>query len=239
VKIIIEGEIAPRVKMKRGVPGAMALLLRIGIISIGFFFAAGVAGFGMDKLTILLGALGVGIGFGLQNIFNNLVSGIILAFERPIQEGDIIEVGELWGTVKEIGIRSSTIFTFDGAEVIIPNGNLISNELINWTLTDRNRRVEVIIGVAYGTDPDSVIEILREVSDSHEDILKEPAPLALFSGFGDSSLDFRILFWIARADNRFVIHSQVNIAINKALMKAGIEVPFPQRDIHIKSGSLK
>jgi len=140
------------------------------VISIGFVFAIAAAGFGMDNFAILVGALGVGIGFGLQNIFNNLVSGIILAFERPIQEGDIIEVGELWGTVKEIGIRASTIFTFDGAEVIVPNGNLISNELINWTLTDRNRRAEVLVGVKYGTDTDSVLEILKDVALSNENI---------------------------------------------------------------------
>jgi len=235
VKIIIEGELAPRIKMKRGVPGAMSLLLRISVISIGFVFAIAAAGFGMDNFAILVGALGVGIGFGLQNIFNNLVSGIILAFERPIQEGDIIEVGELWGTVKEIGIRASTIFTFDGAEVIVPNGNLISNELINWTLTDRNRRAEVLVGVKYGTDTDSVLEILKDVALSNENIKQEPAPLALFSGFGESSLDFRLLFWIARADNRFIIQSEVNVAINKSLKKAGIEIPFPQRDLHIRS----
>ena len=235
IKIIIEGEIAPRVKMKRGVPGALSLMLRISIISIGFLIAVAAAGFGLDKLAILLGALGVGIGFGLQNIFNNLVSGIILAFERPIQEGDIIEVGEFWGTVKEIGIRSSTIFTFEGAEVIVPNGNLISNELINWTLTDRNRRVEVTVGVKYGTDPDLVLNILRKVAEEHPDVLQEPAALPLFSGFGDSSLDFRMLFWIAKADMRFSIQSDVNVKINKALKEAGIEIPFPQVDLHVKS----
>lgn len=234
-KVVVEGEVAPRVKLKRGVPGAISLVMRIAIITIGFLFAIAAAGFGMDKLTILIGALGVGIGFGLQNIFNNLVSGIILAFERPIQEGDIIEVGTLWGTVKEIGIRASTIFTFDGAEVIVPNGNLISNELINWTLTDRNRRVEVAVGVKYGTDPDKVLQLLRDVADYQDDILKEPAALALFTGFGDSSLDFKLLFWIASADNRFVVHSKVNVAVNDALKAAGIEIPFPQRDVYIKT----
>ena len=235
VKIVIEGEVAPRITMKRGVPGAVSLILRIIIISIGFLFAIAVGGIGMDKLALLLGALGVGIGFGLQNIFNNLVSGIILAFERPIQEGDIIEVGELWGTVKEIGLRSSTIFTFYGAEVIVPNGNLISKELINWTLTDQQRRVEVEIGVAYGTDPEKVLDILRNISSEHKGILNEPAPLALFSGFGDSSLDFRILFWIPRVNDRFMIQSEVNTQINKELKKAGIEIPFPQRDLHVRS----
>lgn len=235
IKIVIEGEIAPRVKMKRGVPGAVTLILRISLITMGFLFAVGAAGVEMDKLAILLGALGVGIGFGLQNIFNNLVSGIILAFERPIQEGDIIEVGTLWGTVKEIGIRSSVIFTFDGAEVMVPNGNLISNELINWTLTNQHRRVEAKVGVAYGTDPEKVLEILRKVSENEPDVLEEPASLALFSGFGDSSLDFKLLFWIANADRRMIVQSKVHVAINKAIKEAGIEIPFPQRDLHLRS----
>jgi len=235
VKIIVEGEIAPRVKMQRGVPGAISLILRITIFTMGFLFAIAAAGVDMTKLTILLGALGVGIGFGLQNIFNNLVSGIILAFERPIKEGDIIEVGELWGTVKEIGIRASTIFTFDGAEVIVPNGNLISNELINWTLTDQQRRAEVLVGVAYGTDPAIVLGILNKVASAHEDVLKEPAPLSLFTGFGESSLDFRLLFWIPRAENRYIIHSEVNTQVNNALKKAGVTIPFPQHDLHVRS----
>ncbi len=235
VRIIIEGEVAARVKLKRGVPGAISLIMRIAVITIGFLFAVAAAGVDMNKLALLLGALGVGIGFGLQNIFNNLVSGIILAFERPIQVGDIIEVGEFWGTVKEIGIRSSTIFTFDGAEVIVPNGNLISKELINWTLTDRQRRAEVLVGAAYGTDPDKVLDILKNVTSGHKQVLKEPAPLALFTGFGSSSLDFRLLFWINRADERLRIQSEVNVAVNKALKDAGIEIPFQQHDLHIRS----
>lgn len=235
IKIIIEGEIAPRVRMKRGVPGAITLLLRISIITIGFLIAFAVTGVELSKMAILLGALGVGIGFGLQNIFNNLVSGIILAFERPIQEGDVIEVGELWGTVKEIGIRSSIIFTFDGAEVIVPNGNLISRELINWTLTDKQRRAELTIGVAYGTDPEKVLEILHRVAEDEENVMKEPAPLALFTGFGSSSLDFRLLIWITSADQRFLIQSRLYVAINRALADAGIEIPFPQHDLHIRS----
>ncbi len=235
VRIIIEGEVAPKIKLKRGVPGAISLILRIAVITIGFLFAVAAAGVDMNKLALLLGALGVGIGFGLQNIFNNLVSGIILAFERPIQVGDIIEVGEFWGTVKEIGIRSSTIFTFDGAEVIVPNGNLISKELINWTLTNRQRRAEVLVGVAYGTDPDKVLKILQNIPGEHKQVLKEPAPLTLFTGFGSSSLDFRLLFWINKADERLSVQSEINVAVNKALKDAGIEIPFPQHDLHIRS----
>ncbi|MBL7112496.1 MAG: mechanosensitive ion channel [Bacteroidales bacterium] len=235
VRIIVEGEVTSRIKMKRGVPGAISLILRIVIITIGLMVAFAATGLEMDKLAILIGALGVGIGFGLQNIFNNLVSGIILAFERPIQEGDIIEIGTLIGTVREIGLRASNVRTFDGAEVIVPNGNLISNELINWTLTDKRRRGEVLVGVKYGTNPDTVLKLLVETAKSHTEILEEPEPLALFTGFGDSSLDFRLLFWMADADQRYRIQSEMNVLVNNAINAAGIEIPFPQRDLHLRS----
>jgi small-conductance mechanosensitive channel len=236
VRYLLEDEIMPRLQLKRGVPGAISLLTRLVLITVGFLIAVAALGVELSSLAILLGALGVGIGFGLQNIFNNLVSGLILAFERPIQEGDIIEIGELMGIVQEIGIRASRIKTYDGAEVIVPNGNLISNELINWTLADKKRRAEVLIGVAYGTDPQRVIDLLLGVVSSHPEVLQDPPPLALFTGFGESSLDFRLLFWIADADNRLSMVSKISIQVNKTLAEAGIEIPFPQHDLHLRSG---
>jgi len=235
IRIIVEDEVTPRAKLKRGVPSAISLILRISIITIGFLIAVGAAGVELSKLAILLGALGVGIGFGLQNIFNNLISGIILAFERPINEGDIIEISGFWGTVQKVGIRATTMRTFDGAEVIVPNGNLISNELTNWTLTDQQRRVEVLVGVKYGTDPEQVLKILHDVADAHSETLKDPRPLPLFTEFGESSLNFRLLVWIPNADDRLRIQSELSVAVNKELKKAGIEIPFPQRDLHFKS----
>ena len=235
IRIIFESEDVIRGKLRRGVPAAISLVIRIILITIGFLIAIAAAGVEMSKLTILLGALGVGIGFGLQNIFNNLVSGIILAFERPINEGDIIEIGNLLGTVKQIGIRASTIRTFDGAEVVVPNGNLISNELINWTLSDQKRRVEVAIGVKYGTDPRKVLQILRNIADKHEEVLNDPEPLCVFSAHGESSLDFRLLCWIPDANKRLLIASDLTVEVNEALKKAGIEIPFPQRDLHLRS----
>jgi small-conductance mechanosensitive channel len=235
IRIVVEGEVAPRVKARRGVPAAVSLIFRITIITIGFLLAIGAAGVEMSKLAILLGALGVGIGFGLQNIFNNLISGIIIAFERPINEGDIIEIGGNWGTVQQIGIRATTIRTFEGAEVVIPNGNLISNELTNWTLTDQQRRAELLVGVKYGTDPEKVLQILRQCADTHSEVLKEPKPIALFTSFGESSLDFRLLFWIPNADNRLRIQSDMAVMVNRALAEANIEIPFPQRDVHFKT----
>jgi small-conductance mechanosensitive channel len=236
VRYLLEDEIMPRLQLKRGVPGVISLLTKLILITIGFLIAIAALGVELSSLAILLGALGVGIGFGLQNIFNNLVSGLILAFERPIQEGEIIEVGELTGVVQEIGIRASRIKTYDGAEVIIPNGNLISNELVNWTLAYKKRRAEILVGAAYGTDPQKVIDLLVEVVNNHPEVLKDPKPLALFTGFGESSLDFRLLFWIADADNRLSMQSKIAIQVNKTLTEAGIEIPFPQRDLHLRSG---
>ena len=239
IRFFLEGDVFTRLKLKKGVPGAISLMLRITIITIGFLIAIAAAGVQMEKLAILLGAFGVGIGFGLQNIFNNLISGIILAFERPINEGDIIEVGELMGIVKEIGIRSSIIKTYDGSEVIVPNGNLISEQLINWTLSDQRRRGEVRVGVAYGTDPQKVLDLLLEAAESNERVLDHPKPWAIFLGFGDSSLDFRLLFWIADADTRLTIQSQVAVTVNRMIKEAGIEIPFPQRDLHLRSADEK
>jgi len=236
IRIIFEEEVAPKVKLKRGVPGAISLIIRISLITMGFLIAIAAAGVEMSKLAILLGALGVGIGFGLQNIFNNLISGIILAFERPLNEGDIIEVGSYKGIVKEIGIRSSTIRTAEGAEVIVPNGNLISNELVNWTLTDPKRRVEVAVGVEYGTNIEQVLQILRDCAHAHSEVLTDPEPLAVFTSFGESSLDFRLLFWIATAEHRRLqIQSDIAVLVNNALEEAGIKIPFPQRDLHVKT----
>ncbi|MCK5367587.1 MAG: mechanosensitive ion channel, partial [Cyclobacteriaceae bacterium] len=165
IRFILQDEILTHFEMPRGVPGAISLLVKLVLIATGFILAFEAAGIKMSNITIIFGALGVGIGFGLQNIFNNLISGLILAFERPIQSGDIIQIStlNLMGEVKEIGIRASTVRTFDGAEVIVPNGNLISNEVINWTLSDHRKRQEIIVGVAYGTDTTKVLEILNKV----------------------------------------------------------------------------
>jgi potassium efflux system protein len=214
------------------------MIVRLILITLGFVLAFGAAEIDMSNVAIIFGALGVGIGFGLQNIFNNLVSGLILAFERPIQVGDIIQIASLnlMGEVKDIGIRASVVRTFDGAEVVVPNGNLISNELINWTLSDQRRRQEIIVGVAYGTDINNVLEILNEVISDHENVLKNPAPLIIFAGFGDSSLNFRVLFW-TRFDVGLTTKSAVGVAIDEAFKKAGVEIPFPQRDLHLRSVS--
>jgi small-conductance mechanosensitive channel len=200
-------------------------------------FAAASAGIGGGQMAVLAGALGVGIGFGLQNIVNNFVSGFILIFEQPIKVGDKIEISSLglMGEVRRIGIRSSIIRTFDGADVVVPNSNLIQSEVINWTLSDTKRRVEVLVGVKYGTDPRQVIDLLLSVARENPRVLTWPEPAALFAGFGASSLDFTLRIWSATFDESIRLRSEVNVMVNDALKEAGIEIPFPQRDLHVRS----
>jgi small-conductance mechanosensitive channel len=233
-QFILQEQVLFKSRKQKDLSASISSLVKFGIVTIGFFVAALASGFPLDKITLLISAFGVGIGFGLQNIFNNLVSGIILVFERPLQVGDTIEVGQLLGVVKSIGIRASTIRTFDGSEVIVPNGNLVSNELINWTLSDSQRRMIVKVGVAYGTDPNEVIKILLAVAKKNKELLEDPAPYVLFKEFGDSALGFELRCYTESDDWLFIL-SDLHVKVNDAINAAGIVIPFPQRDLHIKT----
>jgi small-conductance mechanosensitive channel len=180
-----------------------------------------------------VGALGVGIGFGLQTIVNNLSSGLILLFERPIKVGDTIQVGTVTGEVKRIGSRSSTVRTGDGAEMIVPNASLVSETVTNWTLSDRSQRFVLTVGVAYGTNPEKVIELLKATAASNPEVLASPGPSALFAGFGASSLDFQLKAWVADGSRLSTVKSDVGLALCAAFAAAGIEIPFPQQDVRI------
>ncbi len=237
VRFVLDVEILPRLKLKRGVGNAVSTVVQWIILGLGLLTAAGALGLGAQQLAIVAGALGVGIGFGLQNIVNNFVSGLILIFEQPVKVGDKIEISSLalTGEVRKIGIRSSVVRTFEGAEVIVPNANLISSEVINWTLSDQRRRVRVEVGVAYGTDPALVVQTLKEVAANHPEVLRYPEPFVIFVEFGDSSLNFRLMFWTATFDDFFRVRSEMYVAVHDALEVAGITIPFPQRDLHVKS----
>jgi small-conductance mechanosensitive channel len=238
LRLVLEDEVFPRTSLARGVPHAISAVAQYTVLLIGFLLAAGAAGFDWSRITLLAGAFGVGIGFGLQNVVNNFVSGLILLAERPIQVGDIVQQGELLGEVRRIGVRSSTVRTYEGAEVIVPNADLISQQVVNWTLSDRTRRVDIPVGVAYGTPPERVLALLDEVARGHPDVLEDPAPAALFTGFGESSLDFELRVWSERPERRLATRSELVLAIHDALRAAGIEIPFPQRDLHVRSGRL-
>jgi small-conductance mechanosensitive channel len=214
-------KLTPQAKKTR----SSILLIRLTVFVVGFFVAITAAGIPMDRVTIIIGALGVGIGFGLQNIVNNLVSGIILAFEKPVQVGDIIEVSGKSGTIKEIGIRSSKIECGDGSELIVPNGDLISHHVVNWTLSNNNRRVELIIRVTYGSDVVKVENILKTIIHSHDDIMSTPAPSVFLYNFSDTAVEFRMWFWAAEITKWLSLKSDVMRAIYVEFAKEGIEIP--------------
>lgn len=218
--------------------GSFLLLARLAILGAGVLLAFAASGIPLDKLTIIIGALGVGIGFGLQNIVNNLVSGIILAFERPVHVGDAIEVGNRFGTVKEIGIRSSKLTTIEGSEVIVPNGDLISQHIVNWTLNDQYRRVEIIIGVDYETKLQEATSVIKDILCRQKGVQRYPAPLVLVHNFNASAVDIRLLFW-SDINDWVLIKSEVMIKVFDAFREHNIRIPFPQQDVHIKSSDNK
>lgn len=233
VRLILQEDVLSRVPLERGVPQALATTVQYVLLFVGFVLAVSAAGFDLNRLTLLTGAFGVGIGFGLQNIVNNFVSGLILLFERPVQIGDAVQVGSVSGEITRIGIRSSRIRTAQGAEVIVPNAKLISDEVTNWTLSNMSRRVELPLAVVYGSDPERVIEMMLAAAKANPDVMAEPAPQALFTGFGDNSLQFELRFWAANSIHP-VVKSQVALAVSEALNKAGIEIPSPQREMRVR-----
>jgi small-conductance mechanosensitive channel len=225
-------------KLPKGIPNAISLVIRYLILAFGIIFALSSLGIDLSKFNLMAGALGLGIGFGLQNVISNFVSGLILVFERPILPGDTVEVNNLLGTVNKIGIRSSNIGTFDGADVVVPNNNLVSNDLINWTLSNNIKRVEILVGTTYDSDPNSVLEILKQCALDYAETITDPPPMALFSDFGDSSLNFRLRFWV-HFEMGLQAKSDVSIAIYNKFKEHGIEIPFPQQDVYIKDRTKK
>lgn len=232
VQIILEAEIFSRLKLPRGVPGAISTLTRYFIIGFGFFLAISAIGVNLGKFGLLAGAMGVGLGFGLRNIIENFVSGLIIIFERPIEVGDTIEVGEVFGNVEKIGIRSSTVKTFDGSEVIVPNASLISNQVTNWTMSDRQRRIKLPVKVALGNDPHKTLELLIKVAREHQGVLDSPEPLVTFNGFGDNYLDFTLYYWVS--DNILQIKTEVALGVHDTLKDAGIDTPRPKGDFNLR-----
>ena len=234
VTFILEKSVLRKLPLQQGLPYAISKVTYY-IFLLMVFLAALDKGVNLSKFTVVTGAIGVGLGFGLQNIVNNFVSGLILLFERPIRVGDTVDIGGMVGTVRRIGARSSTVQTFQDAEVIVPNSNLISNQVINWTLSSSWRRVEIPVSVAYGTDPERVLKLLVEVAKSNPGVMINPEPMAFFLGFGESGLNFELRFWSARQETWFQLKSDVAIAVSKALREAGIEIPFPQREFRVRS----
>lgn len=231
---LLERRVLPRTRLDIGVRQS----IKAGIGYLGFILAilAGISTVGLDlsNIAIVAGALSVGIGFGLQNIVNNFVSGLILLIERPIKAGDWVVVGATQGYVKKINVRATEITTFDRASVFIPNSTLISEQVTNWTHADKIGRVIIPIGVAYGSNTEKVRDVLMTCARNYPDVLSSPPPYVLFRGFGDSSLNFELRAYIGNVEEVLTISSDLCFAIDEAFREHGIEIPFPQRDLHIK-----
>ncbi len=235
VQTVFMEEVLRRRQVDRGVRMSMARLVHYVLVLVGFMIALSALGFDLKNVTILGGALGIGIGFGLQTVVSNFVCGLILLFERPLKVGDVIELGTQRGRVKKLGLRATVVQTFDQAEVVVPNSDLIANQVTNWTLADRQMRITIPVGVAYGSDIGLVMQTLSEIAADNALVLKDPAPQVLFSALGASSLDFEFRIWIEDFSDRKKVQSNLLLEIDRRFRELDIEIPFPQNDLHLRS----
>jgi small-conductance mechanosensitive channel len=237
IRKIIVNKILSRYRLDMGTRKSIGTMVKYFLILAGIFSILQTNGIDLSAFGILAGAVGVGIGFGLQNITNNFISGLIILFEQPIKEGDRIEVGDVSGDVIKISARSTMIVTNDNISIIVPNSQFIDSQVINWSHNDRNIRFNFPIGVSYKENPQKIKEILLEIAKENKGVLNTPEPDVLFDGFGDSSLNFNLRVWTSEYINRpNVLKSQLYYEIFKRFETEGVEIPFPQRDLHIRSG---
>lgn len=233
---ILVNKILLKANVEIGVRATIGTVSKFIIIVIGAIIIVQSAGIDLTSLTLIAGALGVGIGFGLQNVTDNFISGIIILFEKPIKVGDRIEVGDVQGDVISISFRATQVLTNDNISIIVPNSEFISSRVINWSHNDHNIRFRIPVGVSYNEDPSKIKQILLEVAGRNEHVLKIPEPTVLFDEYGDSSLNFYLAVWTTSHTNRpRVLKSELYFEIFEKFKEHQVEIPFPQRDIHIKS----
>jgi small-conductance mechanosensitive channel len=232
---VILRRILKRFEIEKGTSYRMRRISHYLIMVTGIVVAFQFVGIDLGGLAVIFGLLSVGIGFGLQNITSNFISGIILLFEQPIKVGDRVTVGETEGNVTAINMRSTTIRTLNNISIIVPNSEFISSRVTNWSHGDPKIRLVVEVGVSYGSDLDIVIKALKEVADEHPEVLRTPPPDVLLSGFGDSSWNMLLRVWLGSPQRYYLIRSEINTAIVHKFRQYGIEIPFPQHDLHVRS----
>ncbi len=226
-------------KIDEGMQFTLTKISQYIVVFVGAVVALQFIGIDLTGLAVVLGFLSVGIGFGLQNVTSNFISGLILLFERPIKIGDRVTVGDTEGDVKHINIRSTTIQSVNNIAYIVPNSEFISTTVINWSHGDNRLRVDLDVGVSYNSDLDLVLKVLNEIAMENKDVLKTPAPEVHLREFGDSSWNMRLRIWIDKPKNHYYVRSDLNCAIVRAFRKNNIEIPFPQRDLHLRSSSVE
>ena len=232
---VLRAHLFSRMRIDQGMQYTLTRIIHYLVMIIGAVVAFQFIGIDLTGLAVIVGFLSVGIGFGLQNITSNFVAGLILLLERPIKVGDRIMVGNQEGDVVEINMRSTTIRTLNNVAVIVPNSEFVSSKLENWSYGDETVRVDVNVGVSYESDLETVIRSLREVAAEHPEVLKKPAPDVLHTGFGDSAWNMRLRIWLEDSQRHLEVHSEINCAIVRKFQQNGIEIPFPQRDLHVRS----
>ncbi len=224
-----------RIDVERGVGYALSRVVQYATLAVGFFISFQFLGIDVSSLAIFLGALGVGIGLGLQNLTANFISGLLLLFERPIVVGDRVTVGVIEGDVESINMRATTVRSIDNTAVIIPNRDFVEQQVVNWSHGDRRQRLDIDVGVSYDSDVQEVVAALIEAGSSHPRVLSYPEPDVLLMGFGDSAWDMRLRVWIPDPKDHIVVRSDINKAVVAEFRKRGVEIPFPQRDVHWRS----
>lgn len=235
VRSSLRNHVFKKMRIDEGIEYTLLRLVHFLILFIGIYVGLNTVNIPLGAILGLFAVIGVGIGFGLQNLTSNFISGIILLLERPIKVGDRLEINDVWGDVKHVNLRTTLIETPDGISVIVPNSKLLENEVVNYSYGNRKIRLQVPVGIAYGSDCQKAAEILVQVALGNKRVLSEPRPKTWFREFGDSSLNFMLLFWIPNAAEKYDVISEINHAIDAGFRKNGIEIPFPQRDLHLRS----
>ncbi|MBU0558422.1 MAG: mechanosensitive ion channel [Bacteroidetes bacterium] len=239
VKNKLLNRVLNRFGIEEGLQFTFTRLSQYALISLGVVLAFQFIGINLSGLAVVLGFLSVGIGFGLQNVTSNFIAGLILLFERPIKVGDRVSVGNTEGDVENINIRSTTIRSLNNISIIVPNSDFISSLVINWSHGDEKIRVDLDVGVSYDSDLDLVLRVLKEVALENTDILKEPEPEVHFREFGDSSWNLKLRVWILNPKRHYYVRSDLNCAIVRKFREHNIEIPYPQRDLHLRSSNVK
>jgi len=235
IRQVLAEDILPSLSLPRGVGNSVSSLSYYVILFLGLLAALAAAGFQVGQLTLVFGALGVGIGFGLQDVVRNFVAGLILMFERPLQRGDTVEVAGMLGQVRDIGLRATTVTTFEGADVVVPNGMLLADKMVNWTLNGTRRRFDLNISTHYSEDPQRTMDLLVEIARSCSGVAATPAPACIMTGLGPGELQFNIRAWTKDFGDWVQVRTELAMKIRNGLAEAGIEVPRPQREVVLRT----